>query len=432
MSLESCPREKSIGSASHIGSSAVIATGLIIIVFFLLGLGRLVGWDETWRSFNVTPLQPHFFDMHVLTDYAACAAKGFDAYVPHSCNPDNFNTPPIWLWLGYLGVDASDSTWLSIVMITAALLVVLVLFRGRSVRDGILALAAIVSPSVMMGVERANSDLLILTLVGAAAIAYEEKRIGRLFSAGAILALAIVLKLFPMFCVAVGAKFTRRVLVFSGAMTLLSMIYLAVIFSFILLIRRNVPTTFMLSYGYKTIFLGFDYMRTEARLNPVGLADTWLPMAMAVFVLIFAAGAAFLAFRNGRSFCAVTDSMAGTAFLFGSGIYCGTFLLGTNFIYRLMFLLLCLPQLMDWRVESRNKGARTIIESSLLVAVLSVLWLNGDANGHTTFLLVPQLIDWLLFFALAGVLFSNFLTNAFARSVSGRTIIRGQEDADRD
>jgi hypothetical protein len=40
-------------------------------------------------------------------------------------------------------------------------------------------------------------------------------------------------------------------------------------------------------------------------------------------------------FPNRREFCSVDMSAAGTAFLFGAGIYCGTYLLGTNFIYRL-------------------------------------------------------------------------------------------------
>ena len=115
--------------------------------------------------------------------------------------------------------------------------------------------------------------------------------------------------------------------------------------------------------------------------------------------------------------CTVTDSVAGTAFLIGSGIYCGTFLLGTNFIYRLMFLLLCLPQLQDWQSQKlEGKERSATIERGLLATVLSVLWLNGNSNGHSTFLLVPQLLDWLLFFGLAAVLMSNFLNSAIRRT----------------
>jgi hypothetical protein len=102
-----------------------------------------------------------------------------------------------------------------------------------------------------------------------------------------------------------------------------------------------------LSYGYKAIFLGIDHVRSEAGLNPTGLADTWEPVSTVVVVLMCAVFVAVNSLRNRREFCSVDTSTAGTAFLFGAGIYCGTYLLGTNFIYRLVFLLLCLQQLQD-------------------------------------------------------------------------------------
>jgi hypothetical protein len=46
----------------------------------LLAIGRVIGWNPAWRAFGVTPLQPPFFDMHVINDYAACAWKGVDAF----------------------------------------------------------------------------------------------------------------------------------------------------------------------------------------------------------------------------------------------------------------------------------------------------------------------------------------------------------------
>jgi hypothetical protein len=361
-------------------------------------------------------LQPHFFDVHVIINYAACASKGVEPYIPHSCNPANFNVPPIWLWLGFFGIAGSAAPWLAVAMIAAAFGVMVALLKGRSICDGAIALVAILSPSVMMGVERGNFDLLILALVGGAALIYDEKRVGRIFSATALAGLAIVLKLFPIFCLALAARFNRRSFVFAGTIAVVALAYLAAIFSYIFLIRRNVPTIWILSYGYKAVFLGLDHLRTEAKLNPFALAETWVPITVALLTLVLAgATAALINFSYGRSFCTVTNSVAGTAFLFGSGIYCGTFLLGTNFIYRLMFLLLCVPQLMDWQ-SGESDGRERKIERGLFAILLSALWLNGNSNGHTTFLLVPQLVDWLLFFGLAAVLMSNFLNSAIPRT----------------
>jgi hypothetical protein len=60
----------SIWRLPRIGSGMVIAFGVLVTLIVLLCLGQLVGWDPTWRTFGVIPLQPPFFDMHVILDYA--------------------------------------------------------------------------------------------------------------------------------------------------------------------------------------------------------------------------------------------------------------------------------------------------------------------------------------------------------------------------
>jgi hypothetical protein len=416
---------------SGIGSGTIVALGIAGTAVALLALGRVVGWDETWRTFGVTPLQPPFFDMHVINDYAACAWKGVDAYAPHACNVDNFNIPPTWLLVGFLGVDGSDSSWLSVAVFAAAMIVMVLLLQGRSWYHGVVALGAVISPSVMMGVERGNLDLLVLALVGSAALIYEERRVGRACGAIAFLGLGVALKLFPMFCVSLAARFSKQTLVFACATAALSLVYLDLAMEYVFLIRRNVPTTFILSYGYKAIFLGVDHVRSEAGLSPIGLADTWVPASTAAVVLMCAAIVAVNDFRNRREFCSVDMSTAGTAFLFGAGIYCGTYLLGTNFIYRLMFLLLCVPQLQDWQIR-RCEGDKAvgIAELVLFGTVLGVLWLNGNANGHSIFLLLPQLLDWFLFFFMATVLMSNLLRTSVGSAFGHRGQARSMMPVD--
>jgi hypothetical protein len=135
-----------------------------------------------------------------------------------------------------------------------------------------------------------------------------------------------------------------------------------------------------------------------------------VPAATAAVVLILAAAVAVKSFYKRREVCIVGKSAAGAAFLFGAGIYCGTYLLGTNFVYRLMFLLLCVPQLLDWQIRmAEGHKAAGFAELGLFGTVLGVLWLNGNASGHSSFLLLPQLLDWFLFFCMATVLMLNSL-----------------------
>lgn len=88
-----------------IGSGTVLVAAALAALIALLALGYATGWDATWRSVGVTPLKPHFFDMHAVTDQAACSAQGYNAYEVNSCAPLKFNYPPIWLQLGYLGIN---------------------------------------------------------------------------------------------------------------------------------------------------------------------------------------------------------------------------------------------------------------------------------------------------------------------------------------
>ena len=199
---------------------------MLATLVVLLWSGYAIGWDATWRSFDVTPLHPYFFDMHVPLDYAACAARGVDPYIPHSCNVANFNLPPVWLWLGWLGLDGSASNYFAVAIITCAAAVVVALFRGRSCSEGLLALVAILSPSVMMGVERANPDLLIFALVGAAALLYCEQSKIRSFTTIVLVTAGFILKLFPMFAVALAARFSKRTFLFAFIIAVLGLIYL--------------------------------------------------------------------------------------------------------------------------------------------------------------------------------------------------------------
>src|SRR5690349_13586013 len=132
----------SFAMTRKVGSGTVVTLGLASLAIALLFFGQVVGWKATWRALGVTPILPSFVDMHIINDYAACAWNGgVDIYAPLSCSIGTLNIPPTWLWVGLLGVNGSDSTWLSAVVITATAVVMVLLFRGRSWSDGLIALA---------------------------------------------------------------------------------------------------------------------------------------------------------------------------------------------------------------------------------------------------------------------------------------------------
>src|SRR5260221_12571501 len=96
-----------------------------------------------------------------------------------------------------------------------------------------------------------------------------------------------------------------------------------------------------------------------------------------------------------------------------------------------MFLLLCVPQLQDWQIRTcEGDKAVGIAELGLFGTVLGVLWLNGNANGHSIFLLLPQLLDWFLFFCMAAVLMLNFLRTSAGPAFAHRGQARPSTSVD--
>ena len=101
-------RSSSIRLSQRIGSGTVVLSAILIALFVLLGLGHLVGWDPTWRTFGVTPLEPHFFDMHAVTDHVECAAKGFDAYSPDFLRSQNRISITLLFGCYWAGLGSTD------------------------------------------------------------------------------------------------------------------------------------------------------------------------------------------------------------------------------------------------------------------------------------------------------------------------------------
>jgi len=376
--------------------------GILLLVGILLTHGATHGWVGAWQILDVPAAVPPFVDMHVIADDAACAARGIDVYRDTSCDVygRGFNYPPVWLALGHLGIDGSDTVPLALVMDAAAAAVLVLLVRGRSIMVGLVVLAALASPSVAVGFERGNCDLSIFALVGAAALLLDRERRGRAAAAGVLLVGAIVLKLYP---VATGISFarSRRWTLTIAAVAACSLAYGVLIWPMLPLIRGNTDEIGGV-YGATAFFAVPIGARLGADLPP--FARTLIGEGVATAVLLAAAVAAWRSVRRG---VAAYDLGAGTtsaAFQFGAGIYCLTFMLGSNYAYRLVFLLLLLPQIFDW-IESGIRLSRTAA-LTLLLLMLGAMWVTIGTDAQE---LASQALHWALFAGLAFVLWRDLI-----------------------
>jgi hypothetical protein len=128
--------------------------------------------------------------------------------------------------------------------------------------------------------------------------------------------------------------------------------------------------------------------------------------------LILIAG--IFSLRNRRS-PSVASERNLTAFRMGASIYVGTFLLGNNWDYRLAFLILVLPQLLEWTRSSHGEYRYVALVN--LFAILASCWhfvfwyspsLNFSDGSQEVWFVIDEFLNWMLVPGLAYLLFASF------------------------
>jgi hypothetical protein len=155
-----------------------------------------------------------------------------------------------------------------------------------------------------------------------------------------------------------------------------------------------------------------DHLSYGARILPAHLyhqmgADRWAgpaalkqlialaPLAVIATVVVIRVHQRFAVSRDDTQ----VDTPSLLAFRVGALIYLGTFAVANNFDYRLVFLLLTLPQLIAWaRVQTHQLSA---LASATLVAVLVLLWVGSLSQRLN---LWDELASWAVAGLLAAVL----------------------------
>ena len=309
--------------------------------------------SRLWARLDVTALQPSFADARVLTSGWECTRQGFDVLVRNPCDPWHrpVNYPRIWVLPAVLGHGQGLTVPLA-AFFFATFLVALLALVGRLGPWATVAYgAALFSPSVLTGVERGNNDLLVLALVAGALVVMARRPAW----AAAGLFAAAVLKLYPAPLLLLSLRTTWRL----AAVAILAVgVYLLATLGDLRLISTATPRPLHFSYGY---------LPAAAALGGPGMV-----------VAILAGGAVGLAPMG------VSRPVPREAFLAAAGLFATSWLLGADWAYRLLVLLLAMPLAIDWARAGR------IIGFVLVMGVVAVEWSVGAAVVPGTLEVVSQ------------------------------------------
>lgn len=374
-----------------------LCLGTSLIGFLFL----LYGYEATWQLWSIhTPVPyTYFFDLRCTTAAVDSYAMGFDPLVANPCDPGGRTLyyPRIWL-LMFVLLGLNQATTLPIGIFFIILFLVSVYLYLPVINDRLtvfLLLFALFSPAILLGLERANNDLLVFFLLSCAIYLFNLP--GSFLSKAGIASLfvAFTFKLYPLFAFIVllrdkvrGAKIVLILLLGASA-------YIFLTFDDLALIRDGIPQDIFFSYGMNVIpaYVAKHYghhMSSNDRILEFG--------AVIVVLCLSFAG---LKMKNEKATGYNFDQKSMDAFRIGSSIYIGTFMLGNNFNYRLMFLLYIIPQLVVF-MRQRIYYVSFIAGLSL-VAMFFPLWFLKLAkifNYSSTHFWIDELSDWLLFYGL--------------------------------
>lgn len=388
------------------GKAFLIASSLLIGFVILLAF-KNYGYDETWKLWRVPVEPPQFSDFRLIPGSAESYRAGIE---PTQRNPGDphkriFNYPAFWRLFFYTGITQNDTVWIVLVMLVLFFVSVFLFPQNITILDSIAMLFVIFSPASMLLYERGNVDLFVFFLCAMVVLSYDYSP----FVTSALLVFATIVKLYPFFGVAVLLKESKSK--FIGLFLGCSGILIAYIFTTFKSVKASWGLTMRgdeISYGANVFFL--RYSQYVSNLLGVSLTTPVLQygsIALA-FVLITVAGLFGL---SNRASLAASSVKNFAAFRMGASIFVGTFLLGNNWDYRLAFLILAMPQLLQWSKRT-DKHYRSMINASLVLIFVSCwhfeLWFAPALiSVKEPIFILDEISNWMLVGGFSYLLFAS-------------------------
>jgi hypothetical protein len=369
----------------------MIVSGITII----LGSFLILGYDKTWRIWNIPTKQPIFYDLRLIAAGAESYSKGYDPAYNNPFDPEQrlFNYPRIWYLVFASGINQNSTVILGI-LLALSFFVSIGTLRGEIDKTTATIQTMIVfSPAVLLGIERGNVDILIFVLL---AIALFIKDYSKTLSL-VVLLLSIALKIFPIFGIGYLLDGNRR----SIKYIIIGILSTAAYMLFSLDDMRHI-----FSVTQKGVDVSYGVSVLPTKLSPY-LGDYFTTVKLLLFILaiVLIMISWCLALRNKDQILNLNSHHL-SMFRLAAAIYIGTFLLGNNWDYRLMFIIFAIPQIVVWAHE-KHSFSSTVAKICLAAGLVSCWYLEiwrlfefaGLAGRLVTFTF-DEVANWVLFIGL--------------------------------
>jgi hypothetical protein len=378
----------------------------IIIIYLLSGI-TLVPWFEKLP----------FADVITITGAVECIRAGMDPYIITSFDPwaRPFIYPKLWLTIyDFLNLSRSSTNYIGIVLVYLFTIAASFIFEIKKNKHLIFVLVLFLSPTVLLLLERGNSDIIIFILV-AIAVFYLRKikflnEPTKLHIAYIIILFVSMLKIYPIFLLPLlffEKISNRNFIIISIYSTILILGYVGFTYLDLLHIQQTAPNSNGLVYG----------KNVAVQLLVTGKA--LLILSNSLMVLVFGVA---LYFRNKykdqlNQLLPINNQVNDNIWLFLAGalIYAGTFFIGNNWDYRLVFLLFTIPYILDIFNQSKHR---------MIPVIVFIIFFTTFYGSVTGKLLFPKYWPLLKIISSWTMLFFIFLI--FIHLFKNRKVIIGE------
>jgi hypothetical protein len=394
-------------------------------------LGVAVAWGlcfafpRTWDLAGIGEANRPFIDLTAFLAAGDAWRAGADPFVPNEFDP--YHRPHYlthwWFLPALLGFDRADVAWLGPLLLSAALVVAVAMVGPRNRREAAALFFLLVSPAILLGVNRANVDWFVFVLVSVALAGFRRETplargLGVVLAAG-----AAVLKYFPFVTLLLLVEFRPWRRFFSGAAL------------FALVVVLGLPGLL------KGLASAARYAPAPEWLYAFGAPVLWRDFGVTAATgwLLAGAGAGILAAILAGRACPPNPpaGRAGRAaqreYAIGAAMVAGVFFLGASYLYKLIFAVWLLPALLRGGVAVNGTSDRRLT----LVLLFTLAWLEGGVAvalnlgadpgspgaeiGLKAGLVAAQLIAWALVTCLLRDVFVHLRAEirAFRAAVAG-------------
>ncbi|MFT5391696.1 MAG: hypothetical protein ACI8PT_001891 [Gammaproteobacteria bacterium] len=391
------------------------AWALLMLIIALVVFGVTVK-TGAWHYLGVPHLVPDFLDFHALLAASDCHQQGIDVYQINPC--DHFNRPMVyshlWFALGDLGFTRADNPMLGFSLSIAFLVCAGAAVRPTRAAELLFGLAIVLSPAVMLGVERANNDLAMFILIWLATSVMSNAAVvsWRAGAAYALIWLATFLKFYPLAGLAVlighihGTRQLGLVIVVSS---LIFGAFVAIHLEDFRALAESVPRPIgRWTYGVRSLTTSLG-------------ADSLAPIVIAILAIFTGALSWVLARRLTFTLDNLTPG-AVNLYLACGAILIGCYFVNNNYDYRLVFLIGLLPVVFAlWRSADTSAFTRLvvlIVGATMLTATWAesavdiAAWLGGDERGnflmaarrhYPTISVIEHVTSWIMIVGIAAL-----------------------------